>query len=136
VVIVGLAVAGCGDSGPRRVDVWGTVTWKGTPIPAGQVFFTPDVTKGNRGLQGVAVIQDGKFDTRFDKSRGLSSGPQQIEIRCFDAKGITRLMPYGHEMFAEHPQMEVEVPADGGEINLVVPNSAIPSNKARSDVLK
>src|SRR5262245_3095969 len=115
-VFAGLSL-GCGDSGPPRTDVWGTVTWKGAPIPAGHIFFTPDATKGNHGLQGVAVIENGKFDTRFDKSRGCTSGPQQIEIRCFDGKGITRMMPYGHDMFTEHPRMAIDVPANGGEMN-------------------
>src|SRR5262245_25910696 len=64
----------CSSKSSGRVDVWGTVTFKNKPVPAGLIVMNPDFSKGNDGPQGMAEIRDGRFDTRpLDK--GAPSGP-------------------------------------------------------------
>jgi hypothetical protein len=79
-----LLLIGCGDS-VRYYNLSGTVMYKGQPLPAGQIFFTADYTKGNDGMQGMAIIQDGKYDTRIYK-KGVLGGPYKIKIDCYDGK--------------------------------------------------
>ena len=53
-------VAGC--DGDRVYHVQGTVSIGGTPVPAGVIWFDPDIQKGNtNGPQGYAQIKDGRF---------------------------------------------------------------------------
>jgi hypothetical protein len=107
-----------------RQDIYGTVTWKSKPIPMGIIYFTPDVKKGAKGPQGIAFIKDGKYDTRFEKSRGCVAGAHLARIEACDGQGISRFKPFGNVMFTELPILSIDVPAEGGEINITVPNSA------------
>src|SRR5205807_6772258 len=72
-----LAAPGCG--GSRGVEVSGEVTFDGKPVPAGRIYFNPDVTKGNDGPQGYAEIHDGKFDTSKG-GKGACGGPTVVVI--------------------------------------------------------
>jgi hypothetical protein len=75
------ALAGCGDGGPRRVTVRGTITFDGQPLPAGDVFFIDDgggtrtdagkiaagnysvtTTPGPKRVRVQASVQDGPID--------------------------------------------------------------------------
>ncbi|MEA1951254.1 MAG: hypothetical protein U9N87_07715 [Planctomycetota bacterium] len=85
VLSLGMAVClGCGSSGPERFDVSGTVTFNGQPIPAGQVFLTPDATKGNRGPQGNGKIVDGSFSTTSGEDQGAIGGPHRVQVIGFN----------------------------------------------------
>src|SRR5690242_10819227 len=68
--------AGCSsDRGPKRYRVSGEVKFAGQPIPYGEILFTPDSTKGNSGPQGIAIIQQGKYDTAGTRAPGVAGGP-------------------------------------------------------------
>jgi hypothetical protein len=41
IICCALSLLGCGDGGPPRYVVSGTVTWRGEPLPAGQIVFEP-----------------------------------------------------------------------------------------------
>src|SRR5947209_8373706 len=57
------AIVGC--SGQKAgVNVSGTVTHDGKPLPRGRIYFNPDFSKENDGPQGFAPIVDGTYDTR------------------------------------------------------------------------
>ena len=118
---------GCDRGGVDRVEIFGTVTWKGKPVPMGLVFFTPDAAKGNRGPQGFALIKDGRFDTRFEKSKGTVTGPHTVMINACNGRNINRMRSYGDDMFVEQPTLQIEIPEAGGEINLVIPDSFVPA---------
>ena len=66
-IAVGLLLAilatGCGPTGPQRYEHWGSITFQGRPIPAGEIRFDPDLT-GNDGPAGYAVIKNGQFACR------------------------------------------------------------------------
>ena len=77
VVLVGV-LNGCRDSGAGRFEVSGAVTYKGKPVPAGQVIFEPDPAKGNTGPQGYARMKDGKFKTL--SKQGSVGGPVIVRL--------------------------------------------------------
>src|SRR5262245_8648276 len=89
-IVALLAVlAGCtGESGPARYRVSGEVKFNGQPVPSGEVLFTPDAAKGNSGAQGIANIQDGKYDTTGSRAPGVSGGPMIVRVTALsDANG-------------------------------------------------
>lgn len=98
---VGLAAlpTGCG-GGERLYDVSGTITFEGRPIPKGLIYFDPDASKGNKGPQGFANIEDGKFDTA-NKGKGIRGGHYTIRIGGFDGKVMPE-SPFGQYLFPEH----------------------------------
>jgi hypothetical protein len=129
--IVFTLLVGCSKKSEfERLVVAGTLSAKGRPIPRGIIYFDPDVKKGNRGPQGSALIKDGKFDTRFERSRGCVLGPQIATINACDGTNISSSKPFGNLMFPPF-ELNIEVVSNGGEINLVVPDSVValkPSN--------
>jgi hypothetical protein len=80
VLACGLA-AGCG-GGTNRIS--GKVTFKGQPIPAGKITFTPDGSKGNTGPTGYAKIVNGEYDTSAPGGLGAINGPMIVFIEGFD----------------------------------------------------
>lgn len=121
-VVVGLSLTGCGKDGPPRVDVWGTVNWKGQPVPRGVILFGPDVSKENRGPQGFALILDGRFDTRQSLAKGCMTGPHVVQIDGCDGQNIRNGYPYGNQLFSPY-ETSLDIPLGGGEMDLVVPDT-------------
>ena len=91
---------GCQESGPARYHLRGKVTFAGQPVPAGQIFFDPDISKQNDGPAGFAFIKNGDFDTRLD-GRSHIGGDHQIRIQAFDGKPGNEL-PLGRMMVPEY----------------------------------
>ena len=84
ILLIAGTLGGCGPKGPQRYERWGTVTFQDRPIPAGLVYFEPDLQAGNDGPQGQAVIKDGKYDTRERENSGAGSGKYVIRVQAFD----------------------------------------------------
>jgi hypothetical protein len=133
-VITLVATAGCGDSGPPRLEVWGDINWNGSPVPNGVIYFDPDVMKGNSGPQGFTVIVNGKYDTRAANSKGCVSGPHVAEIHGYDAQEISQFRPYGNKLFVPQ-KLPVTIPADGGQLDFTVPPAAPPVPKTGQPAL-
>jgi hypothetical protein len=78
-VVTGLALAltGCG-GGTQRIRISGQVTFQGKPVPYGNLVFEPDQSKGNRGPQGYAKIQDGRYDTNNAGTGALPRPPGRL----------------------------------------------------------
>ena len=117
-----VAIAGCGKKDSGRVAVWGEVTWKGRPVPMGVIYFSPDTKKGNRGPQGFALIKDGHYDSRDARSKGCVTGPQVVVVQGCNGLGVSGDFPYGRPLFASY-EMPIEVAAEGGQMDLTVPDS-------------
>ncbi len=74
ILLVGLAlVVGC-SSKPKLSQLSGKVTFKGKPVPAGYLTFTPDVSKGNLGQVVGFQIREGEYDSSKDGNQGLPPG--------------------------------------------------------------
>lgn len=67
--------AGCGDSGPKRYGVSGTVTYKGEPIKNGLISFIP---QGSQASAGGASIINGKYEV--PAKPGLPPGQYAVSI--------------------------------------------------------
>src|SRR5690606_13506637 len=91
-----ILLTGCGEDGPPRIAVNGTVNWKGQPVPRGVIYFGPDSSKGNTGPKGFALIVDGVFDTQGSPGKGCMAGPHKVEIQGFDGLNIRDGYPYGN----------------------------------------
>jgi hypothetical protein len=120
--IAGLCLAiGC-SSKPQQAQLSGKVTFKGQPVPAGWISFTPDVAKGALGQIKVLQIKDGVFDSSKESEPGLNPGPYLIEIAGFDGKRIP-LYGQGKQIF--NPiQDEYVVPDSVSTKDWVIPDSA------------
>lgn len=94
-------VPGCG--GVTRHDVSGKVTFRGAPLPAGVIYFDPDVTKKNTGPQGYAIIKDGDYSTAILNGKGTVGGPHIARIEGFDGKEGNDL-PLGQLLFSGYEQ--------------------------------
>lgn len=70
-VIPLLLVAGCGDKGPLRHKVTGTVSLDGQPVETGQVLFIP---ADGQGPSDACPIVAGKFEGE------VAPGSKRVEI--------------------------------------------------------
>ena len=118
VAILGITGLGCGNQGPRRFHLTGKVTYGGQSVPAGQIFFDPDVSKNNDGPAGFAFIKNGSFDTRLDGRQHIG-GPHQIRIQAFDGKPGSEL-PLGRMMAPEYTT-SADLPSENGQRDFEVP---------------
>ena len=82
-----VAAVGCGQRGPDRYRVHGTVTHAGVPVPLGRIVFEPDLSRGNRGPQGFAPIENGRFDTAAKFCQGTVGGATIVRIEGFEMIG-------------------------------------------------
>jgi hypothetical protein len=126
-VLLVLAVTSCSEGPSGRVDVWGTVTFKNQPVPAGMIVINPDLSKGNDGPQGLAEIRNGRFDTRT-LEKGAPRGPVVFMIDGFDGVPQGEL-PSGKPLFIGY-KLPLELPDKSSEKNIEVPESAAAKGKA------
>ncbi|MCC6510173.1 MAG: hypothetical protein IT423_13790 [Pirellulaceae bacterium] len=82
--IFAVASMGCGGSSDRAIRVAGEVTYKGQPVPYGDIVFDPDLSAGGSGPQGTATITNGRFDTG-DRGMGLAGGNYVVHITGFSS---------------------------------------------------
>lgn len=71
-------VCGCGRAKVERQHLQGSVTYKGQPLAAGQIRFSPTKREGLDGAIGGAEIKAGKYDTRA--ARGLAAPVGEVQV--------------------------------------------------------
>jgi len=120
--ILFVQMAGCGRSiGPKRYDISGKVIHDGKLVPFGKIYFDPDVSKGNTGVQGVAVIKQGIYDTSRD-GNGPILGPQIVRVLAYDGIPDGSMYPNGKPVFAPYTtQIEITEDSTTFDINVKVP---------------
>tara|TARA_R110002111_G_scaffold185031_3_gene250941 strand:- start:69005 stop:69427 length:423 start_codon:yes stop_codon:yes gene_type:complete len=86
--LVFFALTGCQQSqdGPGRFELTGEITIDGKPVPAGEIMFEPDSSKGNSGPAGVAEIKDGRYTTT--PTFGTVGGPHIAVISANSGGGM------------------------------------------------
>ena len=112
-------ISGCGPSGPERVVVSGTVTYKGQPIADGRINFMP--TKKSPVPMGGAEIKNGQY--RVDTKGGVPVGTHIIRIEAYGGspapgqafKPGTRPQ-YLPKKFNVDSQMEITIEPGSGEV--------------------
>src|SRR5687768_13210897 len=62
-IVLGLMLAGCGESGEPLLPVAGQVTENGVPLITGSVTLHPDASKGNESLHNPTgpIDQEGRY---------------------------------------------------------------------------
>jgi hypothetical protein len=126
VLVLPLA-AGCSSKG-KYAQISGKVTFKGQPIPAGWISFTPDVAAGGTGKIKVFQIKDGVYDSAQEvpaskeDQPGLKPGVHLIRIAGFDGKKIP-FWGQGKQIFNEI-QDKHTVPEGTSTKDFVIPESA------------
>lgn len=81
------AVAGVGCSESKGNRVTGKVTFKGQPVAAGKIYFTPATKTTDGTLPGFADIKDGTYDTSRKGSQGVMGGEMAVKIEGMDSSG-------------------------------------------------
>jgi hypothetical protein len=119
-VLAAALTLGCSQTDKKLVQLKGTVKFKGVPVPAGYIQFTPDASKGGQGSATVAQIKDGVYDTSLTKDSGIVPGPNVIRIGGFDGKVVPR-WHQGKQIFNVH---EVRETLAEGTMDFTVPESA------------
>jgi len=76
ILAIGLPCGGCGESGPRRVAIHGTVEQGGSPVASGIVSLLP--AEGHSGPAVTAPIEDGRY--ALDESTGPTPGPHKLVV--------------------------------------------------------
>jgi hypothetical protein len=72
-----LLAPGCGEQGPDRFPLSGSVSFEGAPVAEGSIRFVPE----EKGKQPEgAVIRDGKYNAT------LTAGKKQVIIEAFRPK--------------------------------------------------
>lgn len=116
-----LLTLGCA-SKPAVAQLSGKVTFKGKPVPAGWISFTPDVASGGLGEVRVLQVKDGQYDSAKEGTPGLPPGTYMIRIAGFDGKKIPM---YGQGKQIFNPIEDTfTVPEGSSTKDFVVPDSA------------
>lgn len=135
-VAIPCLLTGCGDGGPPRYHISGTITFDGQPVPAGAISFIPvGETEVPRG-PGFCRFTAGHYESRSGQSPG--SGSYRVLIDGYD--GVAFEVKLGEEI-EEHPMgkpifpthlVEVDLPAEpGGVFDFDVPASEPGKFRAR-----
>ena len=110
------------NSKPEPAQLSGKVTFKGQPVPAGYITFTPDVAAGTLGQNKVMQIKEGVYDSAKESEPGINPGTYQIRIAGFDGIKIP-FFGQGKQIF--NPiQDQFKVPDGKTTKDFVVPDSA------------
>ena len=121
IAIVAVLFSGC-SSEPKLAQISGKVSFKGKPVPAGYVTFTPDVAKGTNGQVVGFQIKDGSFDSARNNPPGIAAGSYKLRIAGFDGVVIP-FWGQGKQIF--NPITDECVVTEGVSTkDIEVPNSA------------
>ncbi len=122
--VVAVCLSGCGDSGLQRYQVSGNVTHDGKPVPKGSVLFQPEGSAGSGSEYGVAVIQDGRFDTAAEGGRGVLGGAYTVAIEAFDGSDVDLdMMPDGRSL-ANGYRKPLELPKEDSNLDFELTESS------------
>ena len=111
-------LAGC-SSDPPMAQLSGTVTFKGQPVPAGWISFTPEAGKGS---VRVCQIRDGVYDSSKEGEPGIFPGKNLVRIAGFDGKKVP-LWGQGKQIFNPVDD-EIDIPAGSSTRDFVIPEAA------------
>lgn len=109
--LVLLTWIGCGRGEPTLVPTEGRILYRGNPIDAGTIVFTPDAERGNSGPIARAEIQpDGKFRLRSDDRDGIVPGWHRITV----AGSSKRVLVPTHYRDPDRSRLSREIKIPGG----------------------
>ena len=117
-LILVVIVCGC-TAKPKLAQLSGKVTFKGQPVPAGFISFTPDIGKGEiRVLQ----IKEGAYDSASQVPPGIPAGHYMLRISGFDGVRIPRY-GQGKQIFNEWTEIDFTIPDGASTKDFEVPEN-------------
>jgi hypothetical protein len=120
IVVAVLALAtsvGCQKSN-GLTPVSGRVTWKGNPVPMGDVYIEPDASQGNTGPQCRSSIIKGVFTSRPEF--GSVSGPVIVDVEGSEQRPESE---FPISLFPRYT-FKTEIPKGKATLDIVVPEDA------------
>lgn len=123
IVALGLCclITACKPTDGKRYRVSGLVTHAGKPVPLGRILFEPDTSQGNSGPQGFAAIDNGRYDTAADFSRGAVGGPTLVRIEGSElTKDALDATLAGRQLFPTY-ETRIDLPREDSDQNFDVP---------------
>jgi len=115
-----LLFAGCSGDGPNQYPVAGTIRIGNQPVRGGFVTIEPDDGGASGGLQGIAPIENGRFDTELGGKRAVS-GPVVLRI---DGWGEPNARFANGVPLCNRYEIRLELQPTANELDLVIPESA------------
>lgn len=114
-VCVFVLASGCGPRDTRiRNRVSGTITHAGKPVVAGEILLVPDGEKRNSGPEGLALIENGRFDTRGSRAPGVDGGPMVVEVTGYMDERRSRAFMHSFKAELDRlPAMTLDIKIDG-----------------------
>src|SRR5262245_50315718 len=106
---------------PKQARLSGKVTFKGQPVPAGWIQFTPDVSAGTLGQLTVVQVKEGMYDSATVTEPPLKPGKYLLTIAGFDGKRIP-FYGQGKQIFNK-VQDSCEVTEGESTKDFVIPDS-------------
>lgn len=117
-----IGLLGCGPGKPALTEISGTITFKGEPIPAGDISFTPDVSISNGELR-MYMVKDGKFNSEETPESGLLPGKYKVRVNGYDGVQIPNF--YSGKQIFNAVEMEMDIaPGEKVAKDVVIPESA------------
>ncbi len=113
-----LTVQGCGEKGPARYELSGTITYRGNPVPAGTITFEPKDIVVNSTTIGEAEIKDGQYRTLPDK--GVVGGAHRVFVSGYNGIPEPGSGPLGASIFATYTT-EIKLPREPSTHDFKVP---------------
>jgi hypothetical protein len=118
--VIALAVlSGCSRS-DGLTSVSGRVTFRGEPVPRGDVFIEPDASQGNIGPQCRSSIIDGEFQSR--PRYGSVQGPVIVVVEGFHTPPES---DFAVPLFPRH-EFKTEIPKGKTSLDIIVPDAPAP----------
>lgn len=124
---IAASCCGCRKADVGRYRVHGTVEYQGRPVPLGRIVFEPDLGRGNRGPQGFAPIEDGRFDTDHRFCKGATGGPTIVRIDGFETAPSTDgdATTAGRRLFETY-ETRIDLPLTSNRQEFTVPAAGKP----------
>jgi len=89
-----LTLGGCGGGSAPLQPVSGKVSYRGTPVPTGQIVFIPDASRGGSGPLAVGEIRaDGTYTLKTGQAAGAAPGWYRITIASVGSHGSAAASP-------------------------------------------
>ena len=117
-VALALAIVGGCQKSNGLTPVTGRVTFKGSPVPMGNVYIEPDASQGNKGPQCRSSIIEGVFTSRPEF--GAVSGPVIVDVEGAEQRSDKE---FPTPLFPRYT-FKTEIPKGKATLDIVVPEDA------------
>jgi len=117
-LVLTLAIFGGCQKSNGLTPVTGKVTFKGSPVPMGNVYIEPDASQGNKGPQCRSSIIKGVFTSRPEF--GAVSGPVIVDVEGAEQRSDKE---FPTPLFPRYT-FKTEIPKGKATLDIVVPEDA------------